>query len=293
MSFPRGAALPTATTFGHAGSSNLGPTDGNGFDTRWQDDLSLLSSLGLTDVRLTFDWPRLQPRPGRLDQDWAERFDELVDAANATGLRIWATLHDGAEPKWVDDDGGLDDDETITRWWPRWVEHVADRFGDRVHGWVPFAEIPDQLPLQPWADTWGILRGGDGPVVASVHSPDAVETLLGFADRFGVALSIDDDDVSSANIERFDQQLLESIHAVAEAAADLPIVITRIPVEHDDVDANAVLVEHVVHTIDRVIGDGVPVGVAFADPAIALSESASGLVAADRAPRPAAEAYCS
>ena len=52
-------------------------------------------------------------------------------AAEAIDLRIWATLHDGSIPRWFDNDGGFDDDETFITWWPRWVERVADRFGDQ------------------------------------------------------------------------------------------------------------------------------------------------------------------
>ncbi len=125
MPFRRGTALPTSTTLGYADGSDLGPTAGNGFFTRWPDDLARLQELGVTDVRLTLDWARLQPAPDRLDDGWTERFGQMITAADAIGLRVWATLHDGSIPRWFDNEGGLGDAEALTRWWPRWVELAA------------------------------------------------------------------------------------------------------------------------------------------------------------------------
>jgi len=141
MTFVRGATLTTATTFGHADTSNLGPTAGNGFDQRWPDDLALLQHLGITDIRLTFDWARLQPKPGEFDGAWSDLFEQIVAAADAIELRVWATLHDGAEPRWITNEGGLPSDDVTERWWPRYVERVADKFGSGIAGWIPFAGV--------------------------------------------------------------------------------------------------------------------------------------------------------
>ena len=45
MTLRRGAALTTAATLGHADTADLGPTAGNGFRTRWPDDLAALQDL--------------------------------------------------------------------------------------------------------------------------------------------------------------------------------------------------------------------------------------------------------
>ena len=202
MTFRRGAALTTAATLGYADTADLGPTAGNGFRTRWPDDLAALQDLGITDVRITLDWARLQPKPGILDNDWAERFEQIVQAADAIGMRPWACLHDGSIPRWFDNDGGFADDETFTTWWPRWVERAAERFGDIVGGWMPFACIPADAPAQPWIDTWGILDGGP-PVVAAVDLRDqrnTVDRYEGVMDLLGAVLAgdWDDDEVDAA-----------------------------------------------------------------------------------------------
>ena len=39
-------------------------SDGNGFATNFHDDLALIASLGVTDVRLTIEWARVEPVEG-------------------------------------------------------------------------------------------------------------------------------------------------------------------------------------------------------------------------------------
>jgi beta-glucosidase len=114
MTLRRGAALTTAATLGHADTADLGPTSGNGFRTRWPDDLATLQDLGISEVRIALDWARLQPKPGRLDDDWAEHFEQILLAARAIGMRPWACLYEAAVPRWFDNDGGFGNDETFT-----------------------------------------------------------------------------------------------------------------------------------------------------------------------------------
>jgi beta-glucosidase len=295
MPFLRGTALPTSTTLGYADGSDLGPTAGNGFFTRWPDDLATLQELGLTDVRLALDWARLQPAPDRVDDGWVERFEQIVAAADAIGLRVWATLHDGSVPRWFDNEGGLDDDEAFTRWWPRWVEAAADKFGDRVRGWVPFAEIPLGAPTQPWRDTWGILAGVH-PVVASLGPADeAFERYDGCLDVLGLVLRPDwerdgtvGDRELDAAMERWGRRLRDSADAV-----DAPLVVSQFRPFHDDADTAGEIVGRLVSALDDAIDDGVPLEACFVEPGISAPDAPGGLLDGDRSPTPAAERYLS
>jgi len=298
--FPRGVTLTTAATYGHGSTSDLGPTEGNRFDEFFARDMALLANLGITDVRLTFDWPRLQPTPGRLDDFWAEHVDEVLDAATANHLRVWATLHDGAAPRWFDDEGGSGDDAALTRWWPHWVEHVAERFGDRVHGWIPFAGIARDMPMRPWTDTWGILRGPSWPVVASLARADLdrIEPFQGRCDAFGVALHAPDESIdelgsepTDGELDRLAERLATDIHRCAEAADGFDVLVSQFTAHHDDGDAIAAMTRSLVRAADQAIADGIDLLAVFADPAIRLPSTTTGLLDRDRAVLPAGAAY--
>jgi beta-glucosidase len=295
MTFHRGASLTTATTLGYADTADLGPTAGNGFYRQWPDDLALLQDLGLTDLRISLDWARLQQKPGDLDADWVERFENILEAADAIGLRTWATLSDGSIPRWFDNEGGFADADAFVEWWPRWVERAADRFGDHVHGWVPFDVLPADAS-QPWRDTWGIL-GGSHPVVASIEGIDGfghIGTYVGRMDRLGLTLPPEwapSDTLTDALLEQAADRWGTIVRVAADESDGAPVVITGFRPGHDDHDECARILEVLVSTLDLAIDDGVSVEVAFVEPAIAGHDSAHGLLDSARAVTATAEVY--
>jgi hypothetical protein len=297
MTFRRGAALTTVATLGYTDGADIGPTDGNGFETRWSEDLALLQELGLTDVQLTLDWARLQARPGApLDADWVERFEQILHATDAIGLRTWACLHDGSIPRWFDNEGGFGDDEAFTLWWPRWVERAADRLGDLVHGWIPFSCLPAGAPEQPWVDTWGILGGGAPPVVAAIDVRNHVATIndhLGRMDHLGAVLTPDwerDGHVGDAELASTARRWGDELRDAADLVDDALVVCGFDP-GHDDADVAADVVATLRSTLDDAIGDGVKIDTAFVEPAIAGPGSTLGLLDARRATTPSSDAY--
>lgn len=159
---------------------------GDGFATRYAEDLQLLAQHGLLDARLPVDWATLQPRAGQWDDERAEWYRHVFDAADEAGVRIWLALLDRAAalPGWFLDEHGFLDERSTGRFWPRWVETVTDAFGDRAAGWFPLddpvgraaeAAGDDETRHQQaitnlvvaWRDSWRVLRGGP-PVATSL-----------------------------------------------------------------------------------------------------------------------------
>jgi len=295
MTFRRGAALTTSATLGNADTADNGPTAGNGFRTRWPDDLAALQDLGITDVRISLDWARLQPKPGTIDADWAERFEQILQAADAIGVRPWACLHESSVPRWFDNDGGFGDHATFITWWPRWVERAADRFGDLVGGWVPFACIPGGAPDQPWVDTWGILAGGP-PVIAAVDLRERASTVSRYAgatDMLGAVLTGEwavDDPAGATELPRAVDRWGGELREAAEAA-DTALIISGFCARHNDADVAGEVVSALRSVLDDAVADGVPIDVAFIEPGIAGPDSTAGLLDADRAPTPSSAAF--
>ncbi len=295
MTFTRGATLTTAVTLGYGDMSNLGPTAGNGFRTRWPEDLAVLQQVGITDIRLTFDWARLQAKPGGLDSGWADWYDQVLTAADAIGLRVWATLHEGDEPRWVTNEGGIDDPDVAAKWLPRFVERVADRFGTGVHGWIPFAEITADLPAAGWAATWSALRSGEAPVVASLSASmiDGAASFLETCDLIGIVLAhadLDDPEPNDEQLEHLREQMHAEVMRSAELVQDTPMLISQFTARHHDADVQGLIAEQFVSALDAAIADGVYIGAAFVDPAVAGPESSGGLLDSARSTTPMADA---
>lgn len=296
MTFLRGASLTTSATLGYADNADLGPTAGNGFRTRWPDDLAALQDIGVTDVQITLDWARLQPKPDTIDADWAEWFEQVLRAADAIDVRPWACLHDGSIPRWFDNDGGFDNDEAFTKWWPRWTERAADRFGDIVGGWVPFARMPSGATQQPWTDTWGILSGGP-PVIASVDlrsDSGAVAHVAQRTDLLGAVLCADwgdaADTVDDAAIARESDRWANELREAAEAI-DNHLAIASFNAGQSHPDAAGDVVRAWRSMLDEAVADGVHIDLAFVEPAIAGPDSFAGLLGSDRAPTPSSTAF--
>lgn len=145
-------------------------------EERLADDIALAASLGLQQVRLDVPWAAVVPRPGAWDGDVAERLLGACHAARSAGMEPWLRLLQPTVPTWFENEGGFTERRTAATWWPRWVQAVAEHFGDVVAGWVPF-EAPFtmcnrlvhddprrhgelvQHVVVAWRDAWRILRG--------------------------------------------------------------------------------------------------------------------------------------
>ncbi len=174
-----GATFPLLLSLDPAPTSTLARKGRvvNGLRTRFAEDMVLLAEIGLTEVRIPFDWARLEPRDGTVDGGEVEWIGHVVSAARSAGLGVWASLCEGPLPTWFADEGGFDDERAASRYWPRHVNRLAERFGGEVAGWFPIdrpsriaalahaddpqkkAEQLRQLALS-WRDSWTILRGG-------------------------------------------------------------------------------------------------------------------------------------
>src|SRR4051794_17370143 len=121
---------------GHAPPSG----DGNGFGERYRDDFAIYASLGLTHHRLSIEWARVEPEPGRHDDAAIAHYRDILSAAREAGGSPWVCLHHFTLPAWYAGTGGFLVERNRTDTWTRHVEFVAETFGDLVAGWQPVNE---------------------------------------------------------------------------------------------------------------------------------------------------------
>jgi beta-glucosidase/6-phospho-beta-glucosidase/beta-galactosidase len=127
-------------------------SDGNGFRTRYADDVANLAEHGIRRYRLTIEWARLEPSPGQWDEVEAAHVRSVVAAAATAGVEVWACLLHGTAPGWFTDDerGWRAGRDAVLRW-ARHVDRVGEAVGDLVAGWVPVHE-PDLLARLGYLD---------------------------------------------------------------------------------------------------------------------------------------------
>ena len=75
---------------------------------RWQDDLDLLSWLGLDAYRLSLSWTRLQPNGhGPLNPKGVDFYRRLLEGLHERNIRPFVTLYHWDLPQALEDKGGL------------------------------------------------------------------------------------------------------------------------------------------------------------------------------------------
>lgn len=123
---------------------------------RWESDLDLMASLGLTAYRFSIAWPRIMPTGrGEINEAGLAFYSRLVDGLLARGITPVATLYHWDLPQPLEDAGGWPARETAEAF-AEYARVVVGRLGDRVRFWTTFNE--------PWCSAF--LGYGSG-----VHAP--------------------------------------------------------------------------------------------------------------------------
>jgi beta-glucosidase len=84
---------------------------------RYDDDLALLSALGLQAYRFSIEWARIEPEEGYFSRAALEHYQRLIDACLKRGLAPVPTFHHFTLPLWQARNGGFTD--------PRFAERFA------------------------------------------------------------------------------------------------------------------------------------------------------------------------
>jgi beta-glucosidase/6-phospho-beta-glucosidase/beta-galactosidase len=280
--------------------------DGSGFRTRYADDMEVLAAAGIGHHRLTVEWARLEPSPGRWDEDEVAHLRRVLAAARAAGVAMWACLLHGTAPGWFTDDArGWRDDKAATLTWPRHVDRVAEALGDLVAGWVPIHE-PDLAARLGYLDgtfppgrrseddhrvASAALQAAEAEAARLLRTPS---TPVAVTWRPGAPLPESDDMlVVSAPVDQLEEPLAR---AAEEAAGRRLLVVTGDP---DTGASDARRKERLQAAVDLVQvahEDGVRVEGAFHQPAVDGYEwhrgfsARLGLFDRDRNPRPGLDA---
>jgi beta-glucosidase len=106
---------------------------------RYEEDLDLLRALGLDAYRLSIEWSRIEPDPGRYDEAAIDHYRRVLLACRARGITPMVTLHHFTNPRWFAALGGWEVERNLPHF-TRFASLAGERYGDLVDLWITINE---------------------------------------------------------------------------------------------------------------------------------------------------------
>ncbi len=106
---------------------------------RYEEDFDILAELGLNAYRFSVEWSRIEPEPGKFDQEALDHYETVVDALRERGIEPFIMLHHFTNPVWLDDTGGWHNPDT-PELFARFAETVAERLKHKMNFWITINE---------------------------------------------------------------------------------------------------------------------------------------------------------
>ena len=106
---------------------------------RWQDDLKLMSAMGIQCYRMGIEWSRVEPEDGVFDETAIAHYRDEIQALLDRGIRPLLTLHHFNNPMWLEERGGFLNRDNITCYL-LYVRKMVESLGDLVSEYITINE---------------------------------------------------------------------------------------------------------------------------------------------------------
>lgn len=114
-------------------------------------DFDLMQQFGLPAHRMSIEWSRIEPEPGRFDHRAIDRYRAMLDGMRQRNIRPMVTLHHFTNPLWLERMGGWENPAVVTRF-QNYVRYTVRSLSDLCDQWITINE-----PLVYVAQGW--VRG--------------------------------------------------------------------------------------------------------------------------------------
>lgn len=133
--------------FEHAPGSPVAEPSGDAADSyhRWEDDLDVVASLGLSAYRFSVEWARIEPEPGLVSRAALQHYRRIVEGLWDRGVEPVVTLHHFTEPRWFGRAGGWGGHEDAVARFATYVEALRPVL-DGVR-WVVTVNEPNMVAV--------------------------------------------------------------------------------------------------------------------------------------------------
>ncbi len=134
---------------------------------RFDDDFALAAADGHTMHRLSLEWARIEPEPGRIDTAAVAHYHEVFAALARRRITPLVTLFHFTLPAWVADRGGFAERATLDRF-DAFVRLCAREYGGAVDWWCTVNE-PEVYAFRAYSEgTWPPRRRDDSTALAVI-----------------------------------------------------------------------------------------------------------------------------
>lgn len=102
-------------------------------------DFDLAQQLGLSALRLSIEWSRIEPRPGEWDDAAIARYRQMLAGLRERGIEPMVTLHHFSNPLWLEQRGAFLWSEAPERF-ARFARFAAEHLADLCDMWCTVNE---------------------------------------------------------------------------------------------------------------------------------------------------------
>ena len=113
-------------------------------------DIRRMKELHTNAHRLSVEWSRVEPEPGRWDNEAIDRYRAILEAMRKAGVQPMVTLHHFTNPLWFEERGSWLSDESVTAF-ERFVKKIVGEMSDLCTTWCTINE-PSVYAAQGYFD---------------------------------------------------------------------------------------------------------------------------------------------
>lgn len=118
------------------------------FVHRWREDFKQAAELGMSAIRFSVEWSKVEPQEGHFDETEIARYVQMAEYARELGMTPFVTLHHFTNPKWFAAQGGWESSHSPAQF-ARYAEKMITAMHKTGTFWIVFNE-PEILVAQGW-----------------------------------------------------------------------------------------------------------------------------------------------
>lgn len=106
---------------------------------KFRDDIEQLANLPTNAIKLSLEWARIEPEPGKYNEEAIHHYKEVLHTIKNKNMKIILALHHFSNPKWLWSFRAWENSKVIYQF-EKYLHKVVEPFYDLVDYWIPINE---------------------------------------------------------------------------------------------------------------------------------------------------------